>query len=204
MKRMLAIAFAGALGLGCSSGGSAGAQGAVGPTGPTGPTGLRGDTGSQGQPGVSVLSAQLAVGSASCPNGGGQFTSASGTTFACNGLPGAKGDPGTSARTVVAKAGTTTIGPAYPLAPLSNGSNVLGVYVAPGAFVMLDPETGRSVLTGYVYFVQPECTGVAYLLAGNTSPVNAGRPYAVEAIGTTRVVRPYGPGHHRCLLPVPA
>jgi hypothetical protein len=45
----------------------------------------------QGQPGTngtSITSTALAVGNSHCPHGGSSFTSASGTTYACSGLPG--------------------------------------------------------------------------------------------------------------------
>jgi hypothetical protein len=51
--------------------------GAVGPAGPAGAAGQ------------SVLSVQLATGSAACPNGGSEFLAASGYTTACNGSDGA-------------------------------------------------------------------------------------------------------------------
>lgn len=195
--RIAAVVLAGLVGLGCSSAGKDGAPGPAGPTGPTGLAGPAGATGPQGQAGVSVTSSQLAVGSTDCPNGGSQFTSTSGTTFACNGAQGEKGAAGASAPVLVAKAGATTIGPAFPVAPFGSGIHAVGVYVAPGAFVLLDPDTGRSILTTWVYFVQPDCTGDAYILKGNTSPANAGRLYAVEAYGTTRVFAPTGPATER-------
>jgi hypothetical protein len=83
--QVLVLVVAGALG--CSS------KGEAGPQGPTGPTGPRGDTGA-GPPGLSVQSATLTSGSADCPTGGSQFTSASGTTFACNGSQGPQGIQG--------------------------------------------------------------------------------------------------------------
>lgn len=83
-NRIAAVLLAGSFGLGCSSNGS---------TGPQGPPGPKGDTGA-GTPGISVLSAQLSPGSVDCPTGGSQFTSVSGTTFACNGLDGQPGPTG--------------------------------------------------------------------------------------------------------------
>lgn len=78
--------------------GLTGATGAVGPAGPTGPTGAtgaagtpgtNGTDGTNGTNGTSVTSTPLAVNDANCSNGGSAFTSASGTTYACNGAPGA-------------------------------------------------------------------------------------------------------------------
>jgi hypothetical protein len=71
--------------------GKPGAPGATGPAGPAGPAGAKGDTGSAGAAGtngtngVSVISTVATVGE--CPAGGTKFTSASGTSKACNGSP---------------------------------------------------------------------------------------------------------------------
>jgi len=85
--RIAAVLLAGVVGIGCTSS----SKGDPGPQGPSGPPGATGAQGNTGQP---VLSAQLAVGSIDCPRGGSQFTSASGTTFACNGTDGAAGAQG--------------------------------------------------------------------------------------------------------------
>ncbi len=55
----------------------------VGPQGPVGPPGPTGATGSAG---VSVTSEAVPAGDANCPAGGSKFTSASGVTYACNGM----------------------------------------------------------------------------------------------------------------------
>jgi hypothetical protein len=69
-----------------------GTQGANGPTGTTGPTGAPGVNGTNG---ISVTSTSLDVGDSNCPNGGSSFTSASPTTYACNGTDGTgSGTPG--------------------------------------------------------------------------------------------------------------
>jgi len=126
--RITALLLAGVVGLGCSS-----SKGDPGPQGPSGPPGAPGAQGNQGMAGQSVLSAQLAVGSIDCPTGGSQFTSASGTTFACNGgqgpqgAPGLQGNPGVQGpmgpagpgSLVVYAADGTALGPAYVVANLS-------------------------------------------------------------------------------------
>jgi hypothetical protein len=77
--------------------GPKGDPGAKGDKGDKGDPGDKGDSGEKGDPGVpgdagqSVTSTALNVGDAHCPNGGASFTSASGTTYACNGPPGAGG-----------------------------------------------------------------------------------------------------------------
>jgi hypothetical protein len=77
--------------------GKAGAPGTAGATGPKGDTGAKGDaggagangsTGTAGANGVSVTSKTVVVGNAKCPAGGSEFTSSTGTTFACNGTTG--------------------------------------------------------------------------------------------------------------------
>lgn len=54
----------------------------------------QGEKGDPGVAGQSVTTTALAPGSASCPYGGTQLVSAGGTTYACNGAPGADGQPG--------------------------------------------------------------------------------------------------------------
>jgi Collagen triple helix repeat (20 copies) len=69
--------------------GPAGPSGLPGPAGAAGPKGDAGAAGSNGAPGTSVTSAAASV--AECPNGGTKFTSASGTSKACNGKDGETG-----------------------------------------------------------------------------------------------------------------
>lgn len=69
--------------------GPQGDPGAPGPKGDTGAPGPKGDTGSAGQNGQSVASSTVLAGDANCPSGGSKFSSASGTTYACNGAAGA-------------------------------------------------------------------------------------------------------------------
>lgn len=86
--------------------GPAGPQGAAGPQGPQGPQGEQGPQGPQGLPGAqgpqgvqgpqgapgeSVVGQSLSPGDANCPAGGSAFSLDAGTTYACNGLPGAQG-----------------------------------------------------------------------------------------------------------------
>ena len=67
--------------------GATGPQGIPGPAGAIGPQGIPGSAGLNGQNGQSVTSMALAAGDPHCQNGGTQFTSVSGTTYACNGAP---------------------------------------------------------------------------------------------------------------------
>ena len=65
-----------------------------GPPGQPGVAGVDGKNGTNGVDGTSVASSTLAVGDAHCPNGGAQFVSVSGTTYACNGANGLSGKDG--------------------------------------------------------------------------------------------------------------
>jgi hypothetical protein len=72
--------------------GATGAQGSAGPTGPTGgtgPEGPAGKPGTNGTDGQGVTSKEVKVGEKACTEeGGSEFTSATGTTYACNGTTG--------------------------------------------------------------------------------------------------------------------
>ncbi len=84
-----------------------------GPQGIPGPQGATGATGPKGDPGVSVTSKQLGAGGTACPTGGSSFTSASGTTYACNGAtgaPGAQGPAGTFGKVTVRTISNTISG----------------------------------------------------------------------------------------------
>ena len=77
--------------------GPAGPQGPAGLAGPAGPQGAKGDPGTAGSPGsagTSVTSTELSIGDENCENGGSEFTSASGTTYACSGGEGPEGPAG--------------------------------------------------------------------------------------------------------------
>lgn len=77
--------------------GPEGPQGPAGLAGPAGPQGAKGDPGTPGSPGsagTSVTSTELSIGDENCENGGSEFTSASGTTYACSGGEGPEGPAG--------------------------------------------------------------------------------------------------------------
>src|SRR5689334_8944826 len=65
--------------------GPQGPKGDIGDTGPAGLQGTAGPTGPAGAPGQSVISTPLSPGDPNCRFGGTQFTSSTGTTYACNG-----------------------------------------------------------------------------------------------------------------------
>ena len=73
--------------------GKTGLTGAPGPQGPTGATGATGATGPGGS-GESVTVKTLKPGGTPCPEGGAEFTNASGKAHACNGTEGGEGNPG--------------------------------------------------------------------------------------------------------------
>ncbi len=76
--------------------GPKGATGATGPAGKTGPTGPQGPAGSSGSSGQGVTSTPFSGEKGSCVEGGAELTSASGTTFVCNGEEGPHGTNGKS------------------------------------------------------------------------------------------------------------
>ncbi|HSB07815.1 MAG TPA: hypothetical protein VLK23_21745 [Thermodesulfobacteriota bacterium] len=85
--------------------GPPGAPGSAGLPGPPGPPGTR------GLDGISVESASLPENDLHCPNGGSQFTSASGVTYACNG-------EGTEGGTIIFRTiGTGPCSDGYGLCP---------------------------------------------------------------------------------------
>jgi hypothetical protein len=167
--RIAAVLLAGVVGLGCSS-----SKGDPGPQGPTGPTGPTGPQGSLGNPGASVLSAQLAVGSVACPTGGSQFTSISGTTFACNGEIGAKGDqgiqgptgptgppgPAAAPRPVVKTATGSVLGPLLGIDMSTGNMSALHVYVESiGKAAQLLQATGYAMHYCDVLYASADCSG---------------------------------------------
>lgn len=144
--RIAAVLLTGAVGLGCSSKGDLGPQG---PSGPSGPPGAPGAQGSQGIPGQSVLSAQLAAGSIDCPTGGSQFTTASGTTFACNGtqgLPGIQGNIGP-------RGDSGPTGPPGVAAPVPIAAEQAGAQLTAGAAWVDVPGVSLDIVASGLVFV---------------------------------------------------
>jgi hypothetical protein len=86
--------------------GKPGAAGATGPAGAAGTAGAPGAKGDKGADGTSVTSTPATVGE--CPEGGTKFTSASGTSKACNGAEGPEGSPWTGGG--VLPSGETMVG----------------------------------------------------------------------------------------------
>ncbi|HWY17238.1 MAG TPA: hypothetical protein VNY27_00860 [Solirubrobacteraceae bacterium] len=104
--------------------GPAGAQGTQGAPGPQGAAGAKGENGVNGAPGtngVSVTSKEVAKGATACSKeGGSEFTSASGKSFACNGR---EGSPWTAGGT------------------LPKGSSEMGVWAEPQG---IEHNTGKA------------------------------------------------------------
>jgi hypothetical protein len=96
--------------------GAAGATGAAGPAGPTGAAGAvgaKGETGPKGEPGAngtSVTSTALGA-SGACPEGGSEFVSSSGKTYACNGSKGKEGSIGNALPKGITETGLWSVGP---------------------------------------------------------------------------------------------
>jgi hypothetical protein len=86
--------------------GANGAAGATGPAGPAGAPGAKGADGAAGTSGAGVTTKTIAPG-VKCPAGGTEITSASGTTFACNGE---EGEPGTTGFAAQLPSGETETG----------------------------------------------------------------------------------------------
>lgn len=116
--------------------GPAGSQGPAGPAGAQGPAGAKGENGTAGANGTtgtngaSVTSAPLGVGNEHCKEGGNEFVSASGASYACNGKEGKVGKEG-----ALGTAGTT-----LPPKASETGSWAIGNLVdsrARGEFIAL-------------------------------------------------------------------
>lgn len=141
--------------------GADGAQGPQGLTGPAGadgaqgPQGLTGPAGADGTDGTSVSSATLSAGHGVCAYGGTSFTSASGTTYACNGTP---GDPATSAPRLL-DSNDATIGRV-----ISAGGH--GVTVLTSSGHVLSLEWDGTMSPAQIYYTGGGCTGTAYLNSG--------------------------------------
>jgi hypothetical protein len=132
--------------------GRRGPAGATGPRGAAGKVGTTGKTGKTGAAGTSVSSTALAVGNATCPDGGSSFASASGTTYACNGSATAFASVSatatfTSSRNVTAVAPGPTPG-VYCLrlasTPAVGVASVRGDAATPGAAEVLIPASNIS------------------------------------------------------------
>lgn len=100
--------------------GATGPAGAQGPAGPKGDAGANGSNGAAGKDGAGVTSKTLSTSSTTCNHqGGSEFTSASGTTTACNGAKGEPGEPGEP----------WTVGGTLP-----EGATLTGTYGPPHSF----------------------------------------------------------------------
>ena len=133
--------------------GPAGPGGAVGPAGPVGTAGGPGTPGSNGQ---SVSSTVLAKGNATCKEGGAEFTSASGTSTACNGATGAKGETGspwTAGGVLPAKATETGVISTPRTSEVVTG----GVFLQISFPIPLESELGETQFE----IVKHEATGVS-------------------------------------------
>jgi hypothetical protein len=175
--RVAALIVAGVLGVGCSSNGTSGPQGPAGPRGETGSTGVQG---SPGQAGVSVTSVSLPLGSLECANGGSQFTSLSGTTFACNGADGASGSPGVQGP-------PGAVGATGPRGP-AGATGPIGPRGLPGvAGVVAWDSTGNRIGTIVNGFpsefaaIHVDSSGLLWYVEASNSRISLGYPWATVA-----------------------
>jgi hypothetical protein len=133
--------------------GAPGPAGEPGAAGAPGPAGKDGAPGADGKDGISVTSETLGAGDPNCPEGGSAFTSASGTTYACNGADGAKGEKGDKGD------------------PGQNGAGFNGVYTSPNGLYSISitndsaeitgPGSSVKLLQGFVYLNGPTCRPAA-------------------------------------------
>ncbi len=161
--------------------GATGATGAVGPMGPQGPAGPAGPQGPAGANGVSVTGVAEPAG-VNCAAGGMKYTSASGTTYVCNGQVGATGATGAA-------------GPTGPQGPMGlTGSQ--GPAGAMGATGPQGPAGANGVsVTGVAEPAGVNCAagGMKYTSASGTTYVCNGQLGATGATGAAGPTGPQGP-----------
>jgi hypothetical protein len=134
--------------------GLAGAAGAAGPQGPAGPKGDAGAPGAAGEPGasgtngVSVTSKEFSGKKEKCLEGGSEFVSSSGKTFACNGKEGSPWTAGGFLPSGATETGNWTIqvGPQFKslfYAAISSISFTIPLKVAPAAHYIVGSPTSE-------------------------------------------------------------
>ena len=138
--------------------------------------GAPGQNGANGKDGQSVTSTALSPGDPNCATGGSSFTSASGTTYACNGATGPAGPPG-STPMVSALIGTD--------------GTVLFANASPGVTLTIGhPATGRYSLSASglgagspLPSLTPEGTAAVIYYSGSTSGIGTLNTAVVMADG---------------------
>jgi hypothetical protein len=131
--------------------GAAGASGPQGPAGPQGPGGAKGENGASGAPGtngVSVTSKELAKGSCTNKEGGSEFTSATGKTFACNGK---EGSPWTAGGTLPKGSSETGVWAEPHLVEYNTGK--AQVFFVPISFTIPLPA---EIPQANIHFIEPK------------------------------------------------
>lgn len=154
-------------------------MGTIGNPGPQGVAGPPGPSGDAGEPGVSVTAVQLPPGSTACPSGGTQFTSASGTTVACNGAPGVAAIVQLDGGRLVIDGGIAVIAPPPSVVVRDANGSFIGVvvgqeiYVPQGCSLLLSSTASLPLWSSAVgspatiYWSAPNCTGSAFVLAAS-------------------------------------
>jgi collagen type I/II/III/V/XI/XXIV/XXVII alpha len=116
--------------------GKAGATGPAGAVGATGPAGATGAAGANGASGAGVTSAEFKGHRGNCKEGGTEVVSASGTTYACNGLEGEEGTPGKNGEA----------GAIHPGETLPKGASETGAWSV--SFPPISQEEGEKEVHG--------------------------------------------------------
>jgi hypothetical protein len=131
--------------------GPAGPGGPQGPAGPGGPQGPGGAGGAAGANGTSVTSKTLKQGEGSCPEGGSEFTSASGKSSACNGK---EGSPWTAGGTL--PSGKTETGEWVVRTTASKGGEIRMLAIS---FPIPLPSAPKSAIIGTSGTPPEGCSG---------------------------------------------
>jgi hypothetical protein len=122
--------------------GKDGTNGIDGKDGTNGIDGKDGTNGIDGKDGVGVVSASLAAGDSDCPNGGSRFTAANGTSFACNGSPGASGGVAGQDAFSSVGSGTVTISPGSGFTQIPGLT--MNIVVPAGSFFFVTSTGGAA------------------------------------------------------------
>jgi hypothetical protein len=147
--------------------GATGPAGAAGPAGPKGDTGAKGDKGDTGNAGTGVVSEEFGLigKDGKCVGTGGtKFTSASGSTYACNGQ---EGSPWTAGGTLPSGATETGV---WSI-PSESNINFRGETVIPLSFTI---PLAAGLSESHVHLIGPDGKEVGTNNAGNAQPACAG------------------------------
>jgi hypothetical protein len=183
--------------------GSTGATGAAGQPGPKGDPGTPGAPGTNGTNGTSITSAALSVGDANCPNGGSSFNAVSGTTYACNGAQGPKGDTGTLASAYLDAYSSTTVAVASnddlafnaltvtPVGITANAGHTAFTVTSAGTYLIIGLPLASSLGPAGPFQLTVNGTGIGPTEAANSADTTFSRILSLAA-GDVLTVRDVG------------